>query len=209
MPYPFNRGGIVEAIAQFFGIKGSFTQDLLPSTQMVVNIADLDDSPYLRYAIPVGRGVTAPAVALEFSVAGVVAGPTTILQITQIEVQNTGAAPLDILVATITGSENATAGTTAGAKLLDLSDAGPNGAAQPLRPSGTFLGSHTAQVGAGIGRFTIPADSSRTIVFPKPGVLLRGDATSQASGGRLGVWGDVVNTGLEISFYGREWPQAG
>ena len=204
MALPFNRGVIPQGLARLFGIKGAFAplveETILPS----VSVADLLDSPYLQYGSSVGRSLASVAVVGEVSCICATPGPNVALQILQINIRNPTAAPLDGAITIMNAGDIATAGLASTSQFIDLAMA----PAKEARSSVLLRGSHTAIVGAEIGRFTVPADSMIQLTFPRPGLILFGNDEGGIPG--ITVWGEVVNTQLEAcTFFGREWPLPG
>lgn len=199
----FNRGQLVDALAQFFGLKGSESTGWAVDATVLatVGLGDLTDSPYLRYSIPIIRGHTQANVAAENSVIvirpGAMEGTDTQLQ--QIILRNAGATPKDLLFTMMTNANVTTAGLTEITRFIDVR----SGAGRPTR---LWAGSHTAVLGSTLFAVTVPADDSLIIPLPTPGVIL---PAKSDDGVNFAVWNETQDENLTASFIGREWPAAG
>lgn len=198
---PIQRGIIVQGLMRLFGLKGQLESHVDSTVLPTVSVGNLVDSPYLQYGSAMGKSGLSAAVAAEFSC--VVARPsaTVALQVKEILIRNPTAAALDGVLTILTAANIATAGLTAFANFVDMSQA-PAGES---RSSDLARGSHTSIVGSEVGRFTVPADNMVSIVFPEPGVILYGNDDGGIPG--FGIWCEVANTQLEaVTIYAREWP---
>lgn len=200
----YNRAEVQQALAQWFGIKGSFPTDVDGTILPTMVVGDLTDSPYLRYSIPCHRSTNLAAVAAEFGYILARPGVNVALQVTQIIVQNKTAAGVDFVTRILTQGNVTTAGLAEAGKLLDMS--GPE--AGSLRPSSIWSGTHTALVGTGGQRFTVAADDTLIWTLPSPGIILYGNDPGGVPA--LAICSDAVNTAMDdVGFVCREWPLPG
>lgn len=199
-----NRAALAQALSQLFNNKGR-TQLVLDETVVpIVSLGDVTQLPYLRYGIPVGRGsFTAAAVALAaFNVAR--PGPTKVLQIRKIIIQNASGVLGSYEIRILTAADLALITLGGVVQFLDLSN--------PI--SKTFTSSTitsatnaTAAIGARLAVVNCPNDDHRVIDFPDPGIALFGD--DEGGRGGLSVANQNLNFSQSVCFYGREFPLPG
>lgn len=202
----FNRGQLVQALAEFFGIKGGTNTDLSSIIQPVVLLGDAADSPYLRYGIPVARAGSRSAVAAEFGYLGARPGAQQALQITAISISNGTAAAQVGSFRVLTAANIATLGIGTPVNMLSL--APREEGAGTLRPSQIVDGTHTtAALGTSFDQWRVAAGEKILIPLPTPGVILYGDDPGGVPG--VFVVNDTANEALVAGFYGREWPLPG
>ena len=200
MARKFNRGPLGDAITRFFDIQGGANPEYDETLSAQLKLADLDDSPYLRFAIPVARHGLAAAVALEFSVLVARPASSVVLQLTQIQVSNEGAAAQLLTTSLLSEANVTSAGIALQSNMRDLTSM------SLTRPSAIWQGSHGSIVGANIARLIVPPSQTVIYQFPKPGILLFGNDPDGVGG--FGVWGRTANEAVDVGFYGREWPLA-
>lgn len=196
---PFNRGEIVQAISLFLGMKGQadvqFDGQLLP----VMQVGDLTDTPYLRYAIPVGLRTSRAADAGNVGAIVARAGANVALQVKKIVLSHTNAAAAGLQIRLMTAAEVATITLSTPSKMADLAA----DEQRVLRPSTLTTGLIASPPGLAIYVIELGVGVNDTFEFPDPGVILFPDK------GAIAVTGDVVNEQISASFFGREWPLPG
>lgn len=200
---PFNRAQLSQAIAQMFGLKGGYTPLVESDIRASVTIADLSDSPYLKYGIPVAAWRAVAATAAEFSYSWCRPGPNVALQIKAITVSNVNAGAQDVELMMLTAANVTTVGEGGRTQMAELA----GGNAGRSRSSWVSSGVHTAQVGTGFDNKVIPASQSIVFEIPDPGIILYGDDPDGTPA--LAVCGRTVNEAVRAAFYGREWPLPG
>lgn len=221
MPAPTQRGEIPAALAALFALKGHTPLELDEVAVPTAVIANMTDTPYMRYAKPVAGHVGVTATALNFGYALCRPGPLKVLQITQLVIGNSDTAVghgLHVRIGTAAFvAQLDTLGTPTG--MLDLGNEIANslvsstvGAAFDV--AGTDTGSRVITVvnlppsPVGIAAAAGAEKSSIVLTYPAPGIVLFGNDPNGIPA--LAVKGqDGVNFGFGVSFYGREWPLVG
>lgn len=204
----FNRPELPQAIAEFFGLKGSGSQDARydPGIVPIVSIAALTDTPYLRYGTLVAARNTRAATAAENGVVLASPGRNVCLAVQQVIVPNEGAAQIIVEIRKLSATQIAALNTATATQMVDLGTRGENS----TRSSVVAQGGAAAIAGDSIHRATVPpgvAGPSLVYSFPSPGALLFGDNPGGAPG--IAVWNVTQNEILRASFIAREWPLPG
>lgn len=202
-----NRPQVQQGLADFFALKGqvdsSFDATILP----VVNIADLAETPYSQYSVPVAEAATAPAVAAKLSYLMARPGQNNILGVRGVIIDNTSGAAASFGLRVMTTAQ-VNALTTAPALLtqfLALTGTLANPEAGDLRPSALNSGADALLLGNAFASLTIPNGDFRAITFPRI-IWLYGTSQTRPA---VAVVGSAVNTAVTATFFGEEWPSPG
>lgn len=196
-----NRPEVTQALGQLLGVKGELTTLLEPTITPAVIAANLIDTPYLRYGIPVMADLSqAAGGAGEFSYVWAMAGPNTILQVKEIHITGLAAAFAAQLLL-MSAANVTTVGAAAAINFRDLANMDDT-----WTPRGSVLqrGTHTsASTGTVVRSIQVPALTDQVIKLPDPGVFLMSSSVG------LGVSRTDDDDPIEVSFYGKEWPRPG
>lgn len=204
---PYNRGEIPQALSWLLGIKGKFESAAEGTLIPGVNVADLFDTPYLRYGIPVCRGHTQSAGAALNSYVMCRPGQSKALQITQVIFTAQSGVAQRATLRILTAANLVTVGFAASAiQMLDLSS-NAQGAAAALLSSQVSIGTNNGNLGTGFA--TLGTASGEQVIYspPAPGIILFGNDEGGIPG--LAVVGTVQNEAISATFVGREWPLPG
>ena len=199
----FSRPQFQDAIWRFFQPTDSAYQ--LQLGDVVLPVAPLspglDQTPYLRYAIPVWGWTGVGGTGGEFSYVVASPGPGTVLQIKKCIVGNSSGAAVQATLRMLAAADITAAGLTVG---VNFQTNAPADSSLLNRPSFLSFGSHTVRLGTAGMLLTIPATSHVVIDLPDAGVCLHSDDPSGVPG--LAAEGNAVNEVLSCAFIGREWP---
>jgi hypothetical protein len=200
----FNRPQLVQAAAQFLGLKGDLPMQVDEQLLSIISMGELTDSPYLRYAIPVAEQGAVTAVALENSYVCIQPSAQVALQIKQILISNAEAVVQFISIAISTAAQIATAGLASGPNVVDFA----NPIAGTLRGSIIRTGTHT-DTGQGNQIIVVRVAAGETfqLTLPDPGIILYGN--DEGGIPALSLINNIANEGLRAAFIGREWPLPG
>lgn len=209
--FRFNRGELSQALAQLLGFKGlpdlSSAEEIVPT----INVGDLNNSPYLRLAIPAGRQIgQAAGGAGNFSYCLIRPGATVALQIRQIIFLNTSATVQQYYVMLMSAANIAAMSGFATIAYTQLTDFGNSDTGTSvLRPSRVGAGLHTSSnnLGVAASRMLCPANNSVIWTLPDPGLVLFGNDPAGIPG--LAVTDTLANDALNVAFVAREWPLPG
>lgn len=205
MARTFNRGQLPLALSQFLGLKAGDSQfDISETVLASIQLGDITDSPYLRFAIPVGGRTAQAAVAARFSYVYVQPGLAVALQIKNVRIQNSTAGSLDYFLELLTQAQAAALANPSPSQMVDLSSS----STPTLRSSKLNIGDSASSVaGKLFDVVTVPAGSSVLVQLPDPGVILQGNDESGIPA--LAVVCGTANTLVGATYYGREWPLPG
>lgn len=198
-----NRGQVSEAYARLLGIKGpsplSADQGIIP----VVNVAQLEESPFATYAIPCSGVTTPAAVAAENGYAWVSPNLSLALEVLRVIVNVPGAA-MQFSIRWLTQAQQVTVGVGSFAQLISLRPQDPHQYVES-RASVIDQGTHAGLVGTQLAVFKCLAGGDREFEFPPAArpVLFGADLTGQIPA--LAVIGDTVNQSFNATFICREW----
>lgn len=199
----FNRPQLVDSLRAFFKIDGEYSaavEDVIGVTAPLV--ASLDDTPFIRFSVPVGGYAGQAAVAAENAVVLVRPGASGVLDIRALLIQNSTAGAFTLRLGLLTNAQVTTAGVTLNSQLKDLSNGNITAPGAIDRPSAIYTGTHTAIVGTLIGALSVPANSS--LLWQPPGTVatLFGSDSQPA----LAIWNATQNEEISnVTFWGREW----
>lgn len=203
MPRPFNRGEVPQGLAQLLALKGDFPMEVEQLLIPTVNVADLTDTPYLRYGIPCGERAAASAVAARQSGCIIRPGRGKALQIRMLILHPAAGAKsanINILTAANIAAIN-TVGTAV--QLADLA----------AQETGLVVSSSispctaAAITGNSIGIMgTLAGGQPDRLLLPDPITLYGNDPAGVPA---LAVWDGAVNEDLSVSVLCREWPLPG
>lgn len=207
MSVSFNRGQLPQAIAQFFGFKGTLAADLDTQIQPVVSVGDIVDTPYLRYGVPVVQQAALAAVAAENGMVVAIPGVAVALQILQVIITNQEATTQLISLDAMTRANITTAGLASSIQFRDTAATESFGATASLRSSAIVSGTHTSLPGARMMLFAVPAGETLIWTFPAPGIILFGNDPTGIPG--LSLSNSTANEAMRGGFFGREWPLPG
>jgi len=204
---PTQRAEIARALADLFVLKGKMPLGIDEVVVPVAMVADLTETPYLRYAAPVGRATTQAATAANFAYVMVRPGAARVLQIHAVLIRNPDVAAQTFSIKIGTAAFVAQLDTVASAgRLIDLANPIANTLVSSLLQTaldvaGTDTGSNS------IISVDIPAGSSLYVPLPDPGISLYGN--DEGGTPALAVKCSTIALGVGASFYGREWPLPG
>lgn len=204
---PTQRAEIVKALSDLFVLKGETKFSLEELIMPVALTADLTESPYLRYAIPVGRGVNIGAVAARFGYQLFRPGANKVLQVKQIIIHNSDVAAQTFNVRIGTAAFVAQLDTIIGTnQLQDLSSNVANSRVSSIQQNASDVaGTDTGS--SSLFTVALPATSSQIITFPFPGISLFG--SDEGGVPALAVKCETLNIGFGSGVFGREWPLPG
>lgn len=201
----FNRPQIPLGVQQALGLLGTEANiDFEPTLALQSSVFDLEDSPYVRVAIPLKRSVDVAAVAAEFGVAVFRPQASKFLQVKQITIRNPTAGPLDFIMTGMTAANVTTAGLAVAARWFDMQTFTFVG-------SDILSGTHTTFLGSQVDQVRVPANDTLIYNLPNPGIILSGKPPEDVASTNmhLGIWCATANTAFSIGGYCREWPLGG
>lgn len=197
-----NRGGLIEGLTEFLGIKGErvdarLEDGILPAIVM----RDLSASPYLGDCLPIGEFLTQPAVVAEFGYMWAQPGQQSILQLTHLTLANFNAAAMNFNIVQFAAADIAAivADQFIRFRSLRASPDFNNVAADIARGSDV-----SAAIGQIVDTVQVPANNTFLYPIPGPGIIIR--ERGQAA---IGVSGGTANAILSVGFRGAQWPLPG
>lgn len=203
-----NRGEIPFALAQLFNIKGRTGMELDETAVAVAVVAQMTDSPYLRYAVPCIRHMGLAALAANFGYILCSPGPTKILQIRQLLIKNNDAAAIADFGLRI-GSAAFVAQLDTAVSTAQFVDIGagpaPKSLSSVVRSFHDVAGTDTGSLS--IGSYFVPISASLIVTFPEPGIFLYGN--DEGGIPALAVRHATLAVSFAVTFMGREWPLPG
>lgn len=207
MPAPTQRGEIPAALAALFALKGHTPLELDEVAVPTAIIANMTDTPYMRYSVPVIRHVGVNAVALNFGYAVISPGPTKVLQIRQIVLKTNEVAAQDVGIRI--GSAAFIAQLDTLVSTAPMVDVGappvPRFVSSNVRVFSDVAGTDTGS--SSIGSFWIPPAVSVILTYPEPGVCLYGD--DEGGVPCMAIRQAALNSHFAVTVMGREWPLVG
>lgn len=207
MAAPTQRGEIPAALAALFALKGHTPLLLDEVAVPVVSIANMTDSPYMRYAFPVIGHMQAAALAANFGYVIARPGAGKVLQVRQVVFKTSDAAAQDINVRVGSAAFVAQLDTPiADLQMVDISG-GPAPKLASSRMSSFHDVAGTDTGSQSIGSFWVPPAVSVILTYPEPGVCIFADD----DGGIpcYAVRNATLNKQFAVTIMGREWPLAG
>lgn len=206
--FGFNRGEVTQSIARYLSYKGRYAGVIDELISPVLPLATLDSTPYLRLGIPVARMANKASVAANNSWIIARPAPTLVLQIKSVIVMCLAVSQVTLRMLTTTDIAGLGALTTLQFVELAGVDVGAGPVTPGLRPSTVDT---AAVIGVGFGqaiaRWIHTANTNYQIDFPDPGICLFGNEPAGLPA--LGICCETVNTTLNASIIGREWPLPG
>lgn len=207
MPAPTQRGEIPAALAALFALKGHTPLLLDEVSVPVVTIANMTDSPYMRYAVPVVYHQAAAALAANFGYVLARPGAGKVLQIRQVVFKTNEAAAQDLGIRIGSAAFVAQLDTLVSTNnMVDVSGSpAPKRASSITQTYQDVAGTDTGS--QGIHSVWVPPGVSVILTYPDPGVCLFADDDGGVP--CYAVRQSTLNSHFAVSFMGREWPLAG
>lgn len=205
MTVKFNRAPLAFALSQLMDVKGRTEMMLDETVVPVTSIAQLTDTPYVRFGILCGEEQPSVAVAAKNSWVLARPGANKVLQIESLILENPAAAAQKFSIRILTAADVATLDTIGSpAQMLDLTS--------PIartRLSSFVVDASDAVSTAGnsFAKVALPTLATLQIFFPSPGVCLFGN--DEGGIPALGVSGATQNQEINVTVLGREWPLPG
>lgn len=196
-----NRPELTAALVALLGLKGQFQTEVGAILVPGIQLLDIQNSPYLRYAVPVGGRHSGGPVAARFQHVLAKPGAKVALQITRAIIKCGAVSEVRLR---ILSAANIASMDSPGTEDAFVAMAGmvmpERRSSRTQNPDRTI-----ATLGEQIGIVTCDvANVDKLVEFPDPGVILFG--SDEGGVPALAAICNTANTFMAVTYFGREWP---